>query len=301
MRHWLRLHRLALTGTLKLFLQSPLTSLLNLLVVGIAIALPLGLYTVVSSLQTLAGRLPTDAQMTVFLRVDSGAGDLARVRKLLETQAGAAQVRHISKEAALQSLQAGSGMKELLAGLDSNPLPEAFAVQIKDPAVVNPDALAQQLRADPAVDSLQQDSDWAKRLEGLLVLGRESVWTIALLFGAGLLLSTANLVRMQILTRRDEIEVSTLIGATRSFVRRPFLYFAALQGLLGGLVGTGIVALVIARLNEPVLRLAELYAEPFALVLPDLPALGVALAVVVVVSLMGAVLAVGRHLHAMAG
>lgn len=295
MRHWLRLHRVALLGTIKLFLQSPLTSMLNLLVVGISVALPLGLFTLVSNLQTLSDRVPAEAQITVFLLPDSGAGDVARVKKLLEGLTGVVDVKLLSKQVALESLQSSSGMRELLAGLDGNPLPDAFSLRTVEGQLS--DAALQTIKADQAVEFLQQDSDWAKRLEGFVALGRESVLTIAVLFGTGLLLITANLVRMQILTRRDEIEVSKLIGATDSFIRRPFLYFAATQGLLGGGIGIGVVAIALSRLNEPVLALAKLYNESFTLHLPAAWSLMAILVAVMAFSLLGAILSVSRHLR----
>jgi len=148
---------------------------------------------------------------------------------------------------------------------------------------------------------LQQDNDWAKRLASLVALGHESVLTVSVLFGTALLLITANLVRMQILTRLDEIEVSKLIGATDSFIRRPFLYFATLQGLLGGVVGIGVVAIALSRLSKPVESLATLYGEHFTLNLPNAYVLAITLAAVVLVSLLGAVLSVSRQLKVLGG
>lgn len=297
MKHWLRLHRLALGATLRLFATNPLASTLNLLVVGIAVALPLGLYTLVTNLQTLSGRLPTDPQASVFLTPSANSADLARVTALVKADEHVAEVRHVGRDAALKELEQSSGMSDLLAGLGNNPLPDTLVLTLKAGEPNALEALGTRLKADPAVDQVQLDSDWARRLAGIVALGREATTTVAALFGAGLLLVTANLIRMQILTRREEIEVSKLIGATDHFIRRPFLYFAALQGLLGGAVGLGLVALVLSRLNGPVGQLATLYGEHFALALPAAPALAATLAVVLALSLIGAILSVGRHLR----
>jgi cell division transport system permease protein len=299
MKHWLRLHRLALASTLRLLLANPIASSLNLLVVGISVALPLGLYTLVANLQHLAGKLPTEPQASVFLTPSAGTVDLARVQALVKADEHVANVRHISRDAALKELEQSSGMSELLAGLGSNPLPDTLALTLKDAEPGALESLATRLKADPAVDQVQMDSDWARRLASIVALGREATNTVAVLFGAGLLLVTANLIRMQILTRREEIEVSKLIGATDQFIRRPFLYFAALQGLFGGLVGLGVVALALNRLNGPVSQLATLYGEHFVLSLPDGQALLATLGVVLSLSLIGAFLSVGRHLRAL--
>ncbi|HEY9102183.1 permease-like cell division protein FtsX [Chitinimonas sp.] len=299
MKHWLRLHRLALGSTLKLFAANPLASGLNLLVVGIAVALPLGLYTLVSNLNDLSGRLHTEPEASLFLRLNTNPIEIDRVQTMLEKQPEVAAVKLISKQQALHDLEQSSGMSELLAGLGSNPLPDAFSLTLKQSSPEQLDALAKRLQADPAIEFVQLDSAWARRLASIVELGRQTTLTVAALFGAGLLLVTANLIRMQILTRREEIEVSKLMGATDSFIRRPFLYFAGLQGLLGSVVGVVLVGLCLQRLTRPVDELATLYGERFALTLPGPDILLLTLAVVIALSFFGALLSVGRHLRAM--
>lgn len=299
MKHWLRLHRLALAATLRLFAASPVSSLLNLLVVGIAVALPLGLYTVVANLQQLSDKLPTDPQASVFLRTNASAIDIARVEAAIQDAPAVKSVHRVGKDEALKSLERSSGMQDLLAGLGENPLPESFSLTLDREEPTMLDALAAKLQADPAVEQVQFDSDWARRLSGIVALGREAAFTVAVLFGAGLLLVTANLIRMQILTRREEIEVSKLIGATDSFIRRPFLYFAALQGILGTAVAAGLVAFALGRVATPVDQLAVLYGEHFTLSLAPAGTLALTFLVVIALSLLGATLSVGKHLRAL--
>jgi cell division transport system permease protein len=299
MRHWLRLHRLALGSTLRLFAANPLASLLNLLVVGIAVALPLGLFTLVSNLQLIAGQLPSEPQASVFLNVNATGADRARIEAILKADGNVSASHHIDRDTALRELEESSGMAELVAGLGSNPLPDSYSLTLNDGSPAALETLGNKLKADPSVDEVQMDTDWARRLAAFVKLGRELTTTVAALLGAGLLLITANLIRMQILTRRDEIEVSKLIGATDSFIRRPFLYFALIQGVLGSLVGLGVIAIAMNRLAGPVGQLATLYGEHFALGMPGASAMGATLGVVVVLSLLGATLSVGRHLRAL--
>jgi cell division transport system permease protein len=267
------------------------------LVVGIAVALPRGLYTRVSNLQHLAGRLPSDPQASVFIKTDANGADEARVEALLKQSDIVATSRRIGRDEALKDLEQSSGMGGLVAGLPTNPLPDTYSLTLRDGSLEALDKLSNMLKADPAVDDVQMDADWARRLTAIVSLGRETTTTVAAVLGAGLLLITANMIRLQILTRRDEIEVSKLIGATDSFIRRPFLYFAILQGALGCLVGLGVVALALNRLSGPVGKLASLYGESFALNLPDPTASGATLGIVLLLSLIGATLSVRRHLR----
>lgn len=297
MTHWLRLHRLALAATLRQLAAQPLATVFNLLVIGIAVALPLGLFTVVSNLQGLAGALPSEPQASVFLRTSASAADINRVQKLLSQDGNVVALRHIDKSQALKDLEQTSGMADLLAGLGGNPLPDSFELTLRHSDSNSLSALQARLAVEPSIEHVQLDSEWAQRLSGFVALGHEAALTVAALFGAALLLITANLIRMQILTRREEIEVSKLIGATDSFIRRPFLYFAAVQGLLGAMVGIGLVGLGLSRLNGPVTQLAQLYGQTFRLGLPAASVLASSLLIVAALSLLGATVSVRRHLR----
>jgi cell division transport system permease protein len=74
-----------------------------------------------------------------------------------------------------------------------------------------------------------------------------------------------NTIRLDIENRRDEIEVTKLVGGSNAFVRRPFLYNGFWYGLGGGLVAWAIVAIAVHTLAEPVRRIASLYASSFSL------------------------------------
>jgi cell division transport system permease protein len=145
-------------------------------------------------------------------------------------------VRFVAKDDALAELRRRTGLGDVLESLGQNPLPDAFVVTAKDN---HPDAL-ERLRDVaghwPKVAQVTLDSAWARRLEAGLRVGRIVSFLLSGLLGAALVAVTFNTIRLQILSRREEIEVAKLIGATNAFIRRPFLYFGLLQGLGGGLV-----------------------------------------------------------------
>ena len=108
---------------------------------------------------------------------------------------------------------------------------------------------------------------------------------------------TGNTIRMQILTRQEEIEVSKLIGASDAFIRRPFIHFAIAQGLLGGLLACGIVALTLWRLNPAVSELAAAYGQQFTLNTPGFTNIGLVCVATTLLCLLGAWIAVWQHLR----
>ena len=193
-------------------------------------------------------------------------------------------------------MQASSGMGDLLAGLTENPLPDAIIFTVRDNQARAIEALHQELAARSGVEEVQVDSAWARRLERLVALGRTIFEAVLVLLGVALVLITGNTVRMQILTRQDEIEVAKLIGATDAFIRRPFVHFAAVQGLLGGLLACVIVALALWRINPVVNDLAMAYGQQFRLAAPGWQEVATVCLTVMLLCLAGAWLAVWRHL-----
>jgi cell division transport system permease protein len=153
----------------------------------------------------------------------------------------------------------------VVAALEQNPLPDAFVVRTAqgDPAAL--EALARELRALPGVALVQVDSAWAQRLAALARIGRLTLVVLALLLATGLVAVTFNTIRLQILTQREEIEVSQLLGATDAFVRRPLFYLGLLQGMAGGLVALAILGASLAALNPAVQELAQTYGSGFRL------------------------------------
>ena len=165
----------------------------------------------------------------------------------------------------MSALSKEQDLTDITAGLDQNPLPDAWVVR---PAAHSREALAQlsdELEKLPGVAETHLDSQWAERLQAALTIGRTGVWLLAGLFAIALVAISGNAIRAQVLTRRDEIHVSRLIGATDRYIRRPFIYLGALQGLLGGLAAGAVLAVAGMVLQAPVAHLASLYGSGFSL------------------------------------
>ena len=232
MRGWLRQHAAALRSGFARFSRA--AGLLSALVIGIAVSLPAGGYAILESLRGLAGRVALDPQISIFLSPEAKRAEADALGQALRADRRLASVRFVPREQALKELGAVEGMSEVLASLGRNPLPDAFIVTARDESL---DPLAAELAKLPGVVRVQADSAWAQRLAALARLGRVAVALLAALLGGALVAVTFNTIRLQILTQRDEIEVSKLIGATDAFIRRPFYYLGTLQGLAGGALG----------------------------------------------------------------
>jgi cell division transport system permease protein len=297
MKHWFRLHLQSLARSLGALVRHPFSSALNLLVIGITAALPLALWLIINSLSSVTSQMHVEPQISIFMRDSATAEDLSTLTQQLKKDPRLASTHFVSKDQALKEMQASSGASNLLAGLTDNPLPDAFVLSSKDNQPAALEALQKDLISRPGVEEVQLDSAWAHRLEKLLSLGQTLFEVIALLLAMALALITGNAIRMQILTRKEEIEVARLIGATDAFIRRPFIYFAMLQGLLGGLFACAIVAVVLSHLNPAVIELANAYGQKFSLLSPDFSTVAIVCGLCTLLTFTGAWLAVWRHLR----
>ena len=250
---------------LRRMFSSPLAAFLNVLVIGIALSLPTGMYVVLNNAQGLVAQISDTPQISLFLSMNAKTGDVDALRNQLTQHSAIARVEFVARNQALEQLKQSSGLADVIGGLDHNPLPDAFVVYPKPGEAKALDALRSELAKFPKVELAQLDSAWAYKLEALLKFGRTAVLILASLLSLALVAITFNTIRRQILTRRDEIEVSKLIGATNGFIRRPFLYFGAAQGLLGGIMAWLIISLSLLLLNHQIKALSELYASQFVL------------------------------------
>lgn len=285
MSAWLRQHRQALVRA------AARVGVLNTLVIGVALALPAGGYAVLESLRALSGRLSLEPQISLFL--DAKPAEVEALAARIKRDPRVRSLRFVPREEALREIGAVQGVPELVAALGRNPLPDGFVVSTANESV---EPLAAELAKLPGVAHVQADALWARRLASLARLGRAALWLLAGLLGAALVAVTFNTIRLQILTQREEIEVSKLLGATDAFVRRPFYYAGLLQGLAGGAIALALVYGSLALLNRQIAPLAATYGSDFRLAfLSNGDALAV-LGLAGVLGWLGAHLSIGRHL-----
>ena len=265
MRTWLRQHRRAIAAAFGKFAAQRSAAALNALVIGIALSLPAGGYALLASLRAATAGAALEPQLSVFLHVEVGRSDANALGTKLKSDARLREVRFVPREQALKELQAAEGIADVVAALNQNPLPDAFVLRPNTAQAATLEALARELRALPAVAQVQLDSAWARRLGALAGTVRLAIGLLASLLALGLVAITFNTIRLQILTQRAEIEICKLMGATDAFIRRPFFYLGALQGLAGGLLALAVVWGSLAALNVGVADLAASYGSTFRL------------------------------------
>jgi cell division transport system permease protein len=259
MRIWLTQHHNAALLALRRLAASPLNSLLSLLAIGVALALPAGGQMLLSNALNLAGTSSAVPQISIFMAGNAERQASIEIGSRLAKYGGVAQVRFLPREETLARMKNNPALGEVIEALPANPFPDAFVVNATDDRPEAMEKLAAEFRRWPKIDHVQLDSAWVRRLDALLKLGRTAIVLLGALLGAGLIAISFSIIRMQTLTHRAEIEVSQLLGATDGFIRRPFLYYGVLLGLGGAVVAWLLVGGAVYWLRAPLGELAKLY------------------------------------------
>jgi cell division transport system permease protein len=267
MKQWLERHAQTLVGSLGRLWTQPCATLLTILVIGIALALPACLHVLVQNVRAASGGWGNALDISVYMKPAATLAQAKQAEKRIAQRRDVEEVTLIEADAALAEFRRSSGFGQALDALKDNPLPHALVVrpapEYRNPAQV--DGLSAELRAIDGVDIVQVDTAWVSRFNAILDVVRRVVLLAAGLFALGILVIVGNTIRLDIENRRDEIEVTKLVGGSDGFVRRPFLYNGVWYGLGGGLVAWLTVTVVIALLGEPVQRIAGLYGSSFQL------------------------------------
>lgn len=272
---WLTRHGHALVSSAGHAARRPLGTTLTVLVMALALALPLGLDTLVRNVRSATGDLAGAVGISVYLKGEVGEARARALAKSAAARGDVQQARVITADEALQEFRDDSGFGPALDALKSNPLPHLIAVQPRaDASAAQLETLRRYLASWPEADVVQFDADWANRFIAMLDVLRTALLIAAVLLGAGVLAVVANTIRLEVQDRRAGIEVTKLVGGSNGFVRRPFLYTGVWYGALAGLVAWLIVKFALLALGRPVARLAATYRSDFLLVGPDLDTLG---------------------------
>lgn len=299
MKRWLYQHRYAFAVALRRLLSQPFSSLCNILVISLSLAVPIVVAAVLDTARPVVQQIPVSAEVTLYLERNAPPDAARALADTLRTQHAQEidAIEVIDREAALAELRRRPAWSEALAVLPENPLPDAVVVTLRQhPEIAaTSERLSAQWQTLDAVESVQVDSAWVQRLQAMLDFLRMGLWLLALGVAVVVLATVFNTVRLQALTQREEIAVARLVGATEAFVRRPFLYLGAVTGLISSALAVVASWVALQPLNSAIARLAASYGTQLALQLPDTVSLLLAGIVVAILGALSARWSVTRH------
>ena len=268
MNTWLSRHLQTLLGTLGRLAQQPLASSLTILVMGIALAFPACLSVLVKNAQSVSESWDRALDISVYLKTSVDSAEADKLVTKLKQRTDIKSIRLIKADEALKEFRQYSGFGEALSALTDNPLPNTLVItpseQASSPSALS--AIGESLRQLNEVDVVQLDTGWVDRYLAMLDTVRRIVMLLGALLGLGVVVIVGNTIRLDIQGRRDEIEVTKLVGGSDAFVRRSFLYSGFWYGLGGGLLAWVVVSISVALLGGPIHKIAGLYGSQFSLV-----------------------------------
>jgi cell division transport system permease protein len=298
MRRYLGLHRDNLVDAVRRLRRQPFATLLTVLVIAIALALPAGLRVLVSNLGALSGGWQSAADFTVYFKLEVPTDRARALAREIASRSDVASVQFVDRATALEDFRTHSGFGSALDALEGNPLPDALVVRPASGAAGDVEGVAAALRKLPETDLVQLDTQWVARLRAMLALSVRIVDLATVLLAIAVAIVIGNTIRLEIQNRGAEIEVTKLVGGTDAFIRRPFLYLGLCYGLAGAVVAYLLIAATLVILGPPVSRLAALYDSRFALSGLAWRETSVLLAGGALLGWVGAGLATARHLRA---
>jgi cell division transport system permease protein len=278
------------------FKENWLSTLLISLAIGVSMALPVIMYVMLDSFGGLVNDVKKNAHISIFMKLDHTDTAINNIKETLKNHDAIKSFKFIPKDEALAQLKIASDNKNLIDSLHQNPLPNAFFIEPTLLDASSIETLKNQLVQLDGVAEVQIDDAWLKRLNYLLAFGEKAMLIVALLLGFAIFAVVGNTIRMQILTQQEEIEVSQLIGATNSFIRRPFLYAGALYGLFGGITTLMITSIVILLFNKTLTQLEAEYQTNFSLNLPNTDICVTTCLISIAIGLISAYIAVSKSL-----
>ena len=295
---WLARHASTSLGALGRLVRQPISSFMIVLVIAVTLALPAAVNLVVKNARAISGSWDDALDFSVFLRQGMAEDEGRGLARLIEQRADVDSVTFVSASSALEDFKKQSGFGAALDQLPDNPLPHTLIVR---PSPGNTSAsmglLQEELANLPETEYVQVDTEWVQRFHAILDIVRQAIAIGATLLGIAIVVIIGNTIRLDIENRREEIEVTKLIGASNAFVRRPFLWTGFWYGLFGGLMALALVYYGLYLLHGPVARLAGLYQGNISIAAMNPAEAGSIVGIGVVLGLAGSWFTAARHMR----
>lgn len=264
MSAYLARHLQVFFATLGAMRRTPMNSINTIIIIGITLALPSMLYVVLKSAQNLSENWQGRPQISVFTKPEVTHQEADLIFQELRLHPAIAFAELISQQQALEEFRAVSGMSYEIDFLGENPLPISIVVTPNESNTHSENLLAlkRELSKIEGIEAIRLDLDWTNRFNAILLAMSRITKLLSAVLAVALILIVGNTIKLLILNRRQEIEITRLVGGSNAFVRRPFLYYGVLYGFFGAILAILLLIGAAIMMHEPLGRLAALYDTP---------------------------------------
>ncbi|KTD49847.1 cell division ATP transporter FtsX [Legionella rubrilucens] len=260
-------HLQAATNSFNFLCRRPLATMMTVIVIAIALALPALFWVFSDSLNQLTADWQRGGHISLYLKQPLSTADQNKTLIQIQETEGVGHATLKTPEEGMQELQKQEGMNDIMRYLPENPLPAVIevipAVGIDTPLKV--DQLYARLKALPDVEQAKLDIEWVTRLHAILGFASKTAHALMALLACAVVLIVGNTLRLAIHNRHEEIQVLKLIGATDAFIVRPFLYSGVWYGLVGAIFAVLLVNIFMLSIAVAVQELASSYQMHYPL------------------------------------
>jgi len=258
-------HKKHFFGSFKRLITQPFANAMTVLVIAIALTLPACLYLLIQNGSELTARWQTSHDISAYVSNTLDQEALNKLQTRIKNRADVSSVSILTATEALEELGKNSDLDLISEALPDNPLPHTFIIT---PAQTDKNLISQlskNLQTNPQINSVDYDFAWVIKLNNIMNFLTRLIGFLTCILALGVFLIVANTIRLHVNTRRNEIEVKKLIGASDRFVRRPFLYTGFWYGLLGAGLALALIMFLQLISKGPLTRLLDIYSSSFTL------------------------------------
>lgn len=264
---WRENHRTVASQSIRRLLSTPLSSVMTILVLAIAITLPAALNIAVSNVAKLTGQASDSVQMSLYLDRDINHAEAVILANKIELWDGVANTRYISPDEAREGFKNIEGFSEIIDSLPTNPLPGVIVVTLSEESLSLKlaDEIKSRAIAISDVTNAKIDLAWLQKVHAVIEFVQQCAAGLGLLLSIGVVLVVGNTIKLAIDNRKEEIIVTKLVGATNAFVRRPFLYMGLWFGLGGALVALILISICKLALTNAIGSISTVYGTSISI------------------------------------
>lgn len=248
--------------------QTPFVTSLTILAIGIALSLPLGLHALLKNIDNVATHFDYQGSLTIYIKEGTPHAEILALQNQISQKYPAIQsTQYISADQALSEFRQHVDIENIINLLPDNPLTNMLVIQLEASSTSLEQAkiMKTELSSVTWVKMVDLDYEWVEKLNAFLHLGHVLSNCLGLLIGLGVIFIIGNIIRLALEKHRNECEVLNLIGATKAFIRRPFLYRGLIYGVIGAIIAAMTISLATLIMKKPAQMLSELYGGVFAI------------------------------------
>ncbi|MBP9722905.1 MAG: ABC transporter permease [Gammaproteobacteria bacterium] len=248
---WATNHKIAYFDSMRALLQAPIANLLTMLILGIALALPVLLYLIILNASLVLATWQQDFyQYSIYLNSKVTPEQAITIQNNLAQWPEIERVNIISKEQGMAELKKILGIEEVLDNMENNPLPIVLVVALKSQYrnLDNIKALISKSNSIAGVVKADADITFLEKLINIFKMFSYVAYVFSLVLGVAILLVISNTIRLTLENKQQEMVLSSLLGATLAYIRRPYLYGGVLYGLFAGFIAYIVANLLFNKL-----------------------------------------------------